>query len=285
MAYLKFAYVRRAAACTLMATMLSAAADPESIKKGLDDFRSGRFAEALQDWRQASANGDPNGAVYVGVLYDSGLGVPQNYTSARLWYVTAANAGSAVGAFNVGVLYDAGLGVAKDEAQAAAWYMRAAKLGSARADYNLGMLYETGTGVRRSRSRAIAFYTRAAHHGITAARMHLQSLGQNFAGDVQTPQDHAMQDFQKAQALLLARGPSTATRMAALFRNAADLHNPLAEYDLGYCYEHAMGVVRDPDQAAGYYRRAANDTHDDALKKMAQDAANGLKASPASAKP
>ena len=284
MAYFEFAW-RRTTLCILAGTLLGAAPDPDSISRGLDDFRSGRFAEALQAWRQASAHGDPTGAVYVGVLYDSGLGVRQDYTAARLWYTTAAGAGSAVGAFNVGVLYDSGLGVAKDEAQAAIWYMRAAKLGSARAEYNLALLYESGTGVRRSRSRAITFYTRAAHHGITAARMHLHAMGQEFTGVVQTPQDLAMQDFQKAQALLLARGPATATRMAALFRNAADLHNPLAEYDLGYCYEHALGVPRDADQAAGYYRRAAHDAQDDALKKIAQDAAGGVAANAAVNKP
>ena len=180
------------------------------------------------------------------------------------------------------MLYDAGLGGAKDETQAAAWYLRAAKLGSARADYNLAMMYESGTGVRRSRARAITFYTLAARHGISAARAHLKALGQTVEGAVQTPQDHAMQDFRKAQDLLLARGPSTATRMAALFRSAADLHNPLAEYDLGYCYEHAMGVAHDPGQAAGYYRRAAQDTHDDELRKIAQEAADGLTAGAAS---
>ena len=66
-----------------MATMLAGAADPDTINSGLDNFRSGRFAEALQDWRQAAANGDPNGSVYVGVLYDSGLGVHTKTIRAR----------------------------------------------------------------------------------------------------------------------------------------------------------------------------------------------------------
>jgi TPR repeat protein len=46
-----------------------------------------------------------------------------------------------------------------------------------------------------------------------------------------------------------------------------------------------MGVPRDPDQAAGYYRRAVHDSQDDALRKIAQDAADGVSVKGAVSKP
>ena len=52
------------------------------IDAGLSDFRQGRFAEALQDWSKAAAAGDARGYLYIGVLYDTGLGVPQDYRQA-----------------------------------------------------------------------------------------------------------------------------------------------------------------------------------------------------------
>jgi TPR repeat protein len=261
-----------------------AAKDPANTSQGLTDFQAGKFAEALEHWRQAASRGDATAALYVGVMYDSGQGIAQNDANARLWYARAAHAGSAAGAFNLGVIYDSGTGVAKDTAQAAHWYARAAALGSARADYNLAMLYETGAGVAKSRERAITFYTSAARLGITAARPHLAALGHPYtsiapaaqAAQDTAAQDRAMQDFQKAQSLLLSRGTSQAREMATLFRSAADLHNPLAEYDLGYCYEHGMGVPRDAGQAQAYYRQAAHDATDEALRAMAQAGADGL---------
>ena len=81
------------------------------VAEGLTDFRAGRFAEAFLAWRDAAASGDSRGALFVGVLYDAGLGVRQDYGQALAWYRRAADAGNVTGMFNVGVMYDAGRGV------------------------------------------------------------------------------------------------------------------------------------------------------------------------------
>ncbi len=257
-------------------TILGMAGNTEQVDLGLVDFRQGRFAEAFQDWRRAAADNDANGALYIGVLYDSGLGVSQDYRQAMQWYRQAAEAGSAAGAFNVGVLYDAGLGVAKDPSQAATWYARAAAAGFGRAAYNLAMMYEAGTGVPRSRQRAAAFYQAAFDHGISAARDHLLALGQPVTATAPKPPGTAMQLFEQAQKILLQRGPREAAEAIVLFRQAAEQHNPLAEYDLGYCFEHGLGVAPDRLQAHDWYRRAVGDAHDDALRSIAETGARNL---------
>lgn len=236
---------------------------------GLADFRTGHFAEAFSEWRQAAAAGDARGALFVGVLYDTGLGVPQSNQAAMEWYAQAAQAGSAAGAFNLGVMFDAGRGVAPDPAKAAFWYARASAKGFPRADYNLAMMYEAGSGVPRSRARAIQFYTRAASHGISAAQAHLTALGQPFTGIAHATGDPALHDFQQAQQLLLSRSPTETTRAVELLRRAADQHNALAEYDLGYCYEHGIGVSHDDDQAYALYQRASSHATDSVLRSIA----------------
>ena len=241
---------------------------------GLADFQNGRFAEAFQQWTEAAAAGDPRGALFVGVLFDTGLGVGQSYPQALDWYRRAAEAGDATGMFNVGVMYDAGRGVPPNPAQAASWYERAAAKGFGRAEYNLALLYQTGTGVRASRTRAIQLFKRAADHGITAAQAHLQQLGVQQSGqrNAAAPArvgDPAMADFQQAQQLLLARGPADAARAADLFRRAAERGNALAEYDYGYCYEHGLGVQRNPEQARIWYQRAASHATDATVRSIA----------------
>ena len=263
-----------AALVAVLALQPARAASPTA--SGLAEFQQGRFAEALQDWRQAHAAGDAQGAFYVGVLYDTGLGVPQDYTEALAWYRRAADAGSAAGAFNVGVFYDSGLGVAKDPAAAALWYTRAARGGFARAAYNLAMLYESGTGVLRNRARAIEFYTQAAREGISAAQQHLRALGQHAQPAPAMHPDLGMMAFQQAQQALLQRGPADAARATALFRLAAAQHNALAEYDLGYCYEAGLGVPRDLVKAQAWYYLARDDAKDPALRSIAGTASDNL---------
>jgi TPR repeat protein len=270
------AAIAAAAALGVLAILGAAAGDAVDVDRGLTDFRHGLFAEAFEDWRLAAAAGDPRGALYVGVLYDSGLGVAQDEVQAMAWYRRAAEGGSAAGAFNVGVLYDAGLGGARDPAQAAVWYARAAAAGFGRAEYNLAMLYETGTGVPRNRARAIALYSRAASHGISAARLHLVALGQVVPDVTTAPQDVALQAFRQAQDVLLSRGPAEAADAAALLRRAADQHNALAEYDLGYCYERGLGVPVDQVQAYTWYRRAVTDATDASLRAIAQSSSDAL---------
>ncbi len=284
------------AALLLAGRVCSAAVMPQ-VEAGLQDFRHGRFAEALAEWEQAARAGDPRGALYVGVLYDSGIGVPRDYRQAVQWYRQAAADGSAVAAFNIGVMYDGGFGVAADQAEAAAWYEKAAAAGFARAQYNLALLYESGSGVPLDRERAAELYRSAAQHGISAASEHLAAMrepGERFRHsphehnsrrkDTETASreteaakgepDNAMHAFEHAQQVLLTRGAADAGRAARLFRRAAEGHNAVAEYDLGYCYEHGLGVTANPAKAASWYRRAASDAQDDALRNMAQTSAN-----------
>ena len=83
----------------------------------------------------------------LGVLYDSGQGVPQDYTKAAYWWGKAAAQGSARAEDGLGVLYDSGQGVPQDYAKAAYWYGKAAAQGKAVAETNLGVLYAKGQGV------------------------------------------------------------------------------------------------------------------------------------------
>jgi TPR repeat protein len=266
----------RVLAGALSLALLGGAGDSFDVARGLADFRDGKFAEAFTDWWHADAAGDPRGALYLGVLYDSGQGVAQDYRGAMAWYRRAAALGSATGAFNVAVLYDAGLGVPRDRAQAAEWYRRAASRHFGRAEYDLALLYEIGAGVTPNRRDAIALFRRAAGDGVVAARSHLAAMGQHVAFTGPTPQDSALQEFQQAQRVLVDRGAADAAQAAILFGRAADARNPLAEYDLGYCYEHGLGVLPDPARAYGLYRRAAADAANPALRSIAQSGADAL---------
>src|SRR5712691_4348728 len=59
----------------------------------------------------------------------------------------AAEEGEAKAQFNLGVMYDNGQGVPQDYNEAAKWYTKAAEQGFPAAEYNLAGMYEDGRGV------------------------------------------------------------------------------------------------------------------------------------------
>ena len=264
----------------LLATLLLLASGQQSradIAPGMAAFRSGGFGEALQDWESQAASGDATAALLVGVLFDTGEGVHQDAAVALSWYRRAAEGGSATGMFNVGVMYDAGHGVPEDRSEAARWYARGAAAGSGRADYNLALLYQSGDGVARDPGRAIQLFQAAAAHGVTAARSHLAQLGRPYAGRVTVGKEEvALQQFEQAEKALLNRGTAEASQAVELFRRSAEGRNPLAEYDLGYCYENGIGVAADKLQAYAWYSRAAADARQPAVKSVAEIGAKTL---------
>jgi hypothetical protein len=69
----------------------------------------------------------------LGLLYEYGRGVPQDYQKAEDWYERAAAAGQPVAMTNLGILYEYGRGVPKDYQKAKEWYEKGAAAGDERA--------------------------------------------------------------------------------------------------------------------------------------------------------
>ena len=260
-------------------------ADDASDGQGIASFRSGRFAEAYRDWTGAAAAGSGRAARLLGVMYDSGEGVPQDRGQALRWYERAAELGDVGGMFNVAVSYDSGTGIVRDAATAARWYARAAARHFGRAEYNLALMYESGDGVRRSPAAAARLFRDAAGDGIAAARSHLP-VTREVTLQLPPPDDDAL--FHDAQRALLSRTPEDATRAAALFRQAAQRNDPagqMAAYDLAWCYENGIGVAVDRSQAYALYGRVAANAADPALRGLAEAGATGVRAAREAAMP
>ena len=166
-------------------------------------------------------------------------------------------------------MLDSGLGAPQDSAQALTWYKQAADKGFARAQYNLALQYEAGSGVPRNIPQAITLYRKAAAQGLTAARDHLQQLGVNVALISHPVGETAMDEFRQAQQVFLRRNPGDIANATEIFRRAAERNNPLAEYDLAYCYEHGLGVPQSSADAYVWYRRAADHADNSTLKSIA----------------
>lgn len=250
--------------CLAAGMAMPARADSPLTSQGLVAFSAGRYTEALNDWQRAAQVGDGQAALYVGLSNDLGRGVPQDAKAALTWYERAAALGNPAAMFNIGVLYDSGAGISRNHLVAADWYKKAAAQGIGRAAYALGLMYEAGDGVPSDREAAVRYFRQALASGITAARPHLASLSSSkerarndkvASGD--PPKDNGMEEFGRAQELLLKSTPEALPAAIALLRQAADKGDPAAAYNLGYCYENGIGAEADRQQAYVWYKRAA----------------------------
>ena len=91
----------------------------------------GRYAEALSLYQQLAEQGDAKAQFKLGIMYELGQCVTQDYTQAVYWYRKAAEQGNANAQYNLALRYQAGQGVTQDHIQAAYWYRKAAEQGTA----------------------------------------------------------------------------------------------------------------------------------------------------------
>ena len=104
-------------------------------------------------------------AFYMGLYYQNGFAVQQDYRKALQYYQEGAKQGDAYCYTQLGSMYGRGEGVDKDPKKALAYYRQAAGLGDSLAYVNIGWMYENGTGVRLDLDEARSWYVRGAAEG------------------------------------------------------------------------------------------------------------------------
>ena len=171
--------------------MLSSPVAAQDFQKGLAAAQAGDFATALLEWTPLAEAGDTNAQYNLGIMYDNGYGVPQDYKEAVKWYRLAAEQGYAKAQTNLGAVYHKGQGVPKDDNEAVKWWRLAAEQGVAIAQTNLGLMYENGLGVLQDNTIAHMWYNIAS------------AIGNDKAGELRNERAGLMTnaDISKAQAM------------------------------------------------------------------------------------
>ena len=57
---------------------------------GIAAYDRGDYAGALKEWRPLAEQGNAGAQYNLGVMYDNGQGVPQDYVKAHMWYNLSA---------------------------------------------------------------------------------------------------------------------------------------------------------------------------------------------------
>jgi TPR repeat protein len=181
----------------------------------------------------------------LGMLYEHGSLVPQNYDEAARLYLLAAERGYAEAQNKLGVMYAVGLGVNQDYSNAVNWYRAAAEQGHVEGQYNLGLAFSKGTGAPQNEEEAIKWWTLAAEQGLDEAQ---HNLGWHYMDGSVVGQDYSMAHI--------------------WYQLAASQGFVNSQNNLGEMYLNGMGVPIDLVQAHMWFSLAGRNGDPDAIQSF-----------------
>lgn len=202
-----------------------------------------QYLHAAADSGHASAQGN------LGLLYERGSGVTQSDSKAIHYLRLAAEQGDEEALCNLAVSY-----------------RRAADSGSPEMEYNLARCYAHGHGVKQDGNLAVHWYKRAALHGFVLAKHDLAvCLEAGFGAEKDLKL--AAEWYQQAA----NDGDENAKRgLPICYQQLADEGDAEAMCFMAMCYENAIGLEQDFDEAAFWYRKAAERGYSKAAIRLVQ---------------
>lgn len=198
----------------------------------------------------------PDGVYYMAYLYEKGIGVDADLSSALKLYqqvdemsdlsktneylVNAANT-------RMGIIHVSDNPDVKDDQLALDYFQVAADEGYSVAEYYLGIMYMRGCGIDQSYDDALDWFQKAADKDYAPA---LNQLGCLYFNGYGVDVDYSQAVYYQKLA-------------------AAQDYTP-AQINLGYMYENGFGVEKNLDTALAYYKLAADKSYEGASEAVAR---------------
>jgi len=228
---------------------------PEAIYfKGYDYYIGKRGAKdyvlAKNYFEQAAGRGYGLAMINLGMLYENGQGVTQDFEQARDWYEKATAAGDArfkvAAMYRLGVLYvKGGPGLNQDYDRAWTWLRQSADGGNTGAMNEIAAFFLYGRGAPTDYVQARQWLLKAAERKNTWAANQLGSLYEHGLG--------GSQDYPQA---------------IHWYQTAADDGDPSAMTSLGNLYQEGSGVAKDYRRARQLYEKASALGDEEAKKRL-----------------
>ncbi|WP_244622393.1 tetratricopeptide repeat protein [Bradyrhizobium ivorense] len=108
-------------AIVILALPIVTPASAQSLRQGIAAVNRQDYQRASRIFIPLAERGNAAAQAYLGFLFETGRGVPQNYTEAAMWYRRAAEQGDSLAQYSLGLLYDRGQGVPRDIVEASKW--------------------------------------------------------------------------------------------------------------------------------------------------------------------
>ena len=208
----------------------------------------------------------------LGDCYNEGTGVKQNLKKAALLYKIGASLGESICMNNLGWLYQNGYGVKKDLKKAVVLYKRSIAMKCSGAYESLGYLYAHGVGVKQDIAKAKMLFKQSI--ALDKDAYSQADLGLLYENEWRKDEAVSLYKLSAAQGnglgqYLLAnhysKNKNELAKSQKYYKLAvASFEKDIKAYDandtemfyLAQCYEHGLGVARNPKKARYYYEMA-----------------------------
>jgi TPR repeat protein len=149
------------------------------VDRGVDAYEQGKHSVALRYWMPLARNGSALAQNNLGVMYQKGLGVAQDFRKAYSWFEKAVAQNLPEAHVNLGLLYIDGLGVTQDQQKAFSLFSIAARDKLPEAHHMLGLQLYQGIGVPIDLQEALQNFKDAAVLGYPESQYMLAYLYQS----------------------------------------------------------------------------------------------------------
>ena len=214
--------------------------------KGEMEYQQKRYNQALMHYEKASSLGDAKASRLLGHMYATGTGIEMNHGEAIKYLTIAAEKGDTKAMYALGIRY-----LNQDKKDWIGWrnketafkyFKNAAEKGNMKAKYQYALCYERGIGVKEN---VITAKNILSEIGTLKALDHMCEMGVKC---------YKAKQFDSA---------------IKIFKEGANKKNISALYNLGLCYELALGVSENIAKAKLLYIEAANLGHEKSKKQLA----------------
>jgi TPR repeat protein len=222
--------------------------------------------QAIKYYLDAADRGHAGAMNDLGGLFEYGIGVPKNLSTAIEWYQSAAGLAHTGAMTHLGQLNENGIDIPQDLAAARRWFEKAARLGNADAMSSLAHLLTQAGDV----AAAASWYNKAAEQGLASA---MNTMGEFSEAGMGVPQDYgsARDWYRKAIELGDADamgnlgalfesgrgGPQNLQVAREWYVRGAALNGRAAMHNLGAMLENGRGTSKNLSEAKFWYERAA----------------------------
>lgn len=167
----------------LVLVLLASVSFADNYDDALKAANLGDYKKAYQLWLVDAEKGSAVAQRNLGLMYEEGLGVPQQVRKAVKWYRMAAEQGEKLSQYYLALMLEEGEGVPRDYKEAVWWYRLSAMQGHVKAQYRLGLMYLKGYGVTQSSEIAYAWWSVAASKGHEKAIKYKNSAQEQMTAD------------------------------------------------------------------------------------------------------
>ncbi|MEZ9320264.1 tetratricopeptide repeat protein [Vibrio sp. 10N.261.51.A3] len=243
--------------------------DADSIKKlGKLYWAKKEYKQSLK-WYEQCVDSDTYCSFYMGLAFNNGYGVTQDYQKAIHWYSKSAKGGNKDSARNLAWLYENGQGTNIDKESAFYWMSKAASSGWTTPTSELGRYYLYGIGTEKDTDKAFKLLSKVANESKNAA-YHLAGMYFNGNGvkqdyqksfdwySIASKSDSAASDYFIAQHYYKGLGrDKNLTQAYKWYLQSAEKGDVDAQFRLGWMLSNGEGVTANSRQAFKWYKKAA----------------------------